>query len=347
MKIRMSSRFAGGVALGAFALLLVGCGGTPRQWDAQSVAGTVQNSPIQPVVVNSNLGVGPNRLAVGLFEKKTGNLAPQGKITARLFWLGEDPNRLSAGIERGTVAFAARSLDVAEEHQSAKRGASLPIPPATRTISSRPADRTPAAQPRHDGAITTIFTSTVTFDRAGIWGLELDAEAGPLKASKMRITFVVADRTTEPQVGESAPRTEQRVLQAGMNIADLTTAATPNPDLVDTTVAAAIASGKPVVIAFVTPAFCQTRFCGPVLSLAVQPVYQEFKGRVEFIQIEPYELAAARTGTLQPVPAVGEWRLKSEPFVFVLEPGGRVSAKFEGVLDSSELRDAITPLLPK
>lgn len=323
-------------ALVALALPIAGCGGNAtRSWDAKSVGQTVQNSPIQPVVVNSNLGLGPTRLAVGLFEKKTGALLPAGKLAARLFWLGADPNNLADATDRGDVTFVARSLDIAEEHQGAHRGTFRLDPSRARTIRLERLEAPVDPVVRHDGAITTIFSTMVTFDRAGLWGLEIDAETPSLKASDLRITFSVAERTSEPQIGDDAPRSEQRVLLPSGDIREVTTAANPIADLVDTTVAAAIASGKPVVVAFVTPAFCQTRFCGPVLSLAIQPLYPEFKDKVEFIQIEPYELASARKGTLQSVPAVTEWRLKSEPFVFVLAPGGQVVAKFEGVLESA------------
>jgi hypothetical protein len=62
------------------------------------------------------------------------------------------------------------------------------------------------------------------------------------------------------------------------------------------TVAEAIQSKKPTVVTFATPAFCQTRFCGPVVDEVVLPLAKDYAGRANFIHIEPYNLAEARQG---------------------------------------------------
>ena len=56
------------------------------------------------------------------------------------------------------------------------------------------------------------------------------------------------------------------------------------------TVAEAIDTKKPTLIAFATPAFCQTRFCGPVIEEVVAPLAKDYRGRANFVHIEPYRL---------------------------------------------------------
>src|SRR5690606_16540549 len=120
----------------------------------------------------------------------------------------------------------------------------------------------------------------------------------------------------------------------------------PNEAMLDQTVAAALDGGKPVVIAFVTPAFCVTRYCGPVMDAVVQPAFEQYGDRVEFIHIEPYDLAKARgDAVLEPVPAVVEWGLRTEPFIFVIDGEGIVRVKLEGVTDLAELSEAIESVL--
>jgi len=45
---------------------------------------------------------------------------------------------------------------------------------------------------------------------------------------------------------------------------------------------------------------------------------------------------------LQIVPAVAEWGLPSEPWVYVLDSGGRVAARFEGAVSPEEIEDVLS-----
>ena len=101
------------------------------------------------------------------------------------------------------------------------------------------------------------------------------------------------------------------------------------------------------MIAFATPAFCQTQFCGPVMETVVIPAWQRYRDRVQFIHVEPWDLTKARNGSLVPVDAVQQWGLLSEPFVFVIDADGKVAAKFEGIVGADELDAAIEQVLAK
>lgn len=319
------------------AFALVACSGNDTEgtaetsgdpWDAQAVDESMQDAALRPVVVNSNLGVGQNRVALALIDPETG--APVGgpDVAVTFFWLGESLDDRSGLMEVGRFEFVPRSLDLSLEapHDEGMTGHDM-----------GDAD---------SGDLVTMYTAVVDLDRSGWWGAAVDMTSEQSDDRGVRLTFAVQDRTSEPMVGEAAPRSEQPVLTDGGDPTAFTTADPVTADFLDTTIAEAIDSGKPVVVAFVTPAFCVTRFCGPVLQAAVEPVYQELQGQVEFIQVEPYDLVKARAGEgLVPVPVVEEWKLEAEPFVFVLAPGGTVAAKFEGVMDAQELRDAVVALV--
>jgi hypothetical protein len=111
-------------------------------------------------------------------------------------------------------------------------------------------------------------------------------------------------------------------------------------------VADALEAGKPLVVTFATPAYCQTRFCGPVVD-NVKEVRAEFVDDVNFIHIEPFVLD--EEGRLVPgtqgAPAVTEpmqlWRLQTEPWIFVIDAEGVITARFEGAASTDELRRAI------
>jgi hypothetical protein len=53
-----------------------------------------------------------------------------------------------------------------------------------------------------------------------------------------------------------------------------------------------------------------------------------------------------RAGFVQnPVPATLEWRLRSEPWIFVVDSRGIVAAKFEGVAALDEVEAALARVL--
>ena len=94
--------------------------------------------------------------------------------------------------------------------------------------------------------------------------------------------------------------------------------------------------------------------CGPALELA-KSVAPDYAGRVNFVHVEPYELESVgghvqlrtdASGSRILVPAVEEWGIPSEPYVFVVDADGNVAAKFEGPADTTELVAALDAVLP-
>jgi hypothetical protein len=61
-----------------------------------------------------------------------------------------------------------------------------------------------------------------------------------------------------------------------------------------------------------------------------------------FIHIEVYEDFQALTY----VPEMAEWGLETEPYVFVLDDEGRVTASLAGPVSPRELTQALEPVLP-
>jgi hypothetical protein len=68
---------------------------------------------------------------------------------------------------------------------------------------------------------------------------------------------------------------------------------------------------------------------------------------VNFVHVETFEDISARSrDELVPVPAVAEWGLPSEPWVFVIDARGMVAATFEGSASEEELNEAIAAVAP-
>jgi hypothetical protein len=160
--------------------------------------------------------------------------------------------------------------------------------------------------------------------------------------------FTVWPTTTVPAIGDPAPRSETPTADDAAGIAAISTDATPDPDFYRSSIADAVTSGQPSLIVFATPAFCQTAVCGPALDM-VQTVAADYRDRVTFVHVEPYLLKQTENGLqpdlkggrLQPVLALKEWGLLTEPYIFVVDAQGNVSAGFEGMAGADELRAAL------
>ncbi len=183
----------------------------------------------------------------------------------------------------------------------------------------------------------------VDFDRPGIWGIRavVATSEDATAVINLQVALRVEDRTLTPAIGAPAPRSEQAIARDVLSLSAISTSQSPLPALYEMTVAEALDAGNPFLVAFSTPAFCQSRICGPVLEEVIE-VMPDYLGRVAFMHIEPYELETLRGGggfTL--VPAAVQWGLPSEPWIFVVGSSGLVEAKFEAIVTAPELRLAL------
>jgi hypothetical protein len=197
-----------------------------------------------------------------------------------------------------------------------------------------------------------IYAGSADFGRAGDWGLEVTGHATGHPDRTARVTFSVRQATSTPAIGADAPRSVTPTASNAAGLAAISTDRHPDPAFYALSIRDAIAAGKPVVVIFGTPAFCETGTCGPALDL-VKQVAPDYLGRVNFIHVEPYRLQVtdgrvqpvlSASGYPAPVQAVLEWGIPTEPYVFVIDARGKVAAKFEGPAYPDELRSALDAL---
>lgn len=100
----------------------------------------------------------------------------------------------------------------------------------------------------------------------------------------------------------------------------------------DKVIADVLGKGRPLVVQFSTPAFCETRFCGPVLEVLLTqvPAYQD---RVDFVHVEVWK----DRQTNEYRQAMREWNLQSEPYTFFMDSAGKVVGKLEAIFSEEEL----------
>jgi hypothetical protein len=289
------------------ALLLTACSGTvpgPTVASAALYPGwtdrAVGADPIVPILVSSELAVGPNRF---------------------LFSLADADNRIIAAPEVG-VALRFFELGASTERPAAEReGTFLAV----------------------DGIERGLYRAKVDFPRAGDWGVEVEANGPGVPELTARVVFSVRQTSATPAIGAGAPASDTPTARDRSGIAAISTDDDPDPDFYRSSVKDAVSSGRPSVITFATPRFCTSRVCGPTLDI-VKAVAPPFKERVTFVHVEVFG-NLEQPDQLEVVPAVGEWSLPTEPWVFVVDAEGKVAAKFEGVVGPDELEAAIEEVL--
>lgn len=197
-----------------------------------------------------------------------------------------------------------------------------------------------------------LYVSQVTFHDAGRWGARFTATFPDGRTEQVRADFDVAEAGTTPPIGAAAPSVDTPTLaDVGGDVAQVSSDADAVPALYEVSIEDAVAAGEPFVVAFATPAFCQTRLCGPALD-AVKEVASA-RPELTVINVEPYRMVVV-DGRLQPdLDAQGQlqaaawtdaWGLRSEPYTFVVAADGTIAAKLEGIFASDELTAALDAL---
>ena len=270
---------------------------------------------VSPEIVNHTLAVGDNRFGLGLLDKNSEPILG-AQVHLRFFDLTGDKPALKSEADPRFI-----SVDLSFVDESS------------------------GSQKRIVGT-NGVYVATVSFDRAGRWGLEASVTRDGKTLKPVLFQFDVQEKTPEPAVGDPAPPSRQLTTKDVADITDIDSSYPVRPHMHDVTVADALATGKPIVLAFATPAFCESRTCGPVMDTVMDPLYEKHKDQAVFIHIEPYQLKELRAGIDRiPVAATEEWRLQTEPWVFVIDRRGRIAAKFEGITGLDEVEAALAKAL--
>jgi hypothetical protein len=152
--------------------------------------------------------------------------------------------------------------------------------------------------------------------------------------------FQILDVKAKPTaiaVGGKAPASKNPTL-ATKPASKITTARPLDTGLLRYSIAESLQARKPFVVAFATPAFCQSRTCGPTVDV-VDAVRKRFESKgIRFIHVEIYEDNLPGNGVNG---WVKEWRLPTEPWVYVVDRDGVVRDRFEGAISVPELEQSI------
>lgn len=219
-------------------------------------------------------------------------------------------------------------------------GRSLDSPPLLTTEARLESIGIPGRSEAASGDATSIFVARFRLAEAGRYTLVAQPAGAEIQGVG---TLDVRKRPRAPAVGDEAIASRTPTLAStGGDTAALTTAQPPDRSLLRYSVADSIAAHVPFVLVFATPKYCESRTCGPVVDVA-EAVQKRYAGRgVRFIHVEIYQDNDPSKGQNR---WVREWRLPTEPWVFLVGRDGRVKARFEGSVSVGELDEAVRATL--
>jgi hypothetical protein len=258
-----------------------------------------------PLIVSSQRTCGANRVVFSILDpQNTPIAAPDRSATIAFYDIGADPSKAVA-TKDGTFIWAIEG----------QRG---------------------------------VYVTAMDFPHAGLWGAEVTTAAPGSPSTSVRITFDVVPTGYALRVGAKAPASvTPTAASVGGDLSRLSTDPKPEPRFYQASVSDVVGK-KPFALIFATPKFCTSGQCGPTLD-RVKPFVDQYPS-VTFINVEPYKLAYRdgqlqpvldASNQLQPVASVNEWGIVSEPWIFVVDRTGTITASFEGVVGTDELKAAL------
>ena len=192
-----------------------------------------------------------------------------------------------------------------------------------------------------------LYTANFDFDRAGAWGIAANYVDHLGSSVTVSASIEVKPRSATPAIGERPPASVTKLARHFEDIGDMTSDPEPDEELYALTVAEGLNAGKPLVVAFSTPAFCRTATCGPQLDV-IKELKDYYYRDANFIHVEVYDKPAEIDGHLANAPlaqAMIDWALPTEPWTFVMDADGKVAAKFEAFATKDELEAALDAVL--
>ncbi len=300
------------VFIAVLVLAVMGCGGSDTPGERE-----IATEGYEVSITSSDLAVGKQRFAFVVL--RDGELITDKPVYIRFFKIGAGDQATLVG--EGSIPWAPLGIETAGADHSG----------------------------HNDTDVTGVYYVNVDFDTPGRWGVGVSIGGTLLSDREVRTSFQVKGDAESVAVGEPAIPSDNATLKTA-SLKQIDTSPEPDAQFHELSVAEAITSGKPTVVAFATPSFCASRTCGPVMEV-VRTAAGKFGDRINVVHIEPYKLdengKLITEGGKPRVNAVAanEWRLTSEPFVFVIDKAGTVVARFDGPFSLEELTYAINQVL--
>jgi hypothetical protein len=187
-----------------------------------------------------------------------------------------------------------------------------------------------------------LYVAQVPFPTAGDYFLAVVAETGK-GAFRGGTKVTVLAHSKSPQPGQKAPPVATPTVAHPDGASPLCSRKPKACSMHGISLDAALTSGKPTVVVFAAPAFCQTELCGPDVEI-VQAAATRHAGKANFLHVEAYTGASNPTdGKL--APALKAFKFDSEPWLYVIDKKGVVSDRISGAFATDEVEQRLAKVL--
>ena len=117
----------------------------------------------------------------------------------------------------------------------------------------------------------------------------------------------------------------------------------PDPELHERTIAEVLKRGRPALVQFATPAFCQSNFCGPTVE-AQEELAREYGDVAEFIHVEIWRDFQESVVNQ----AAADWLLRddnlTEPWLYLIDADGVIVERWGPLFDLDDVRATLDEL---
>jgi hypothetical protein len=149
------------------------------------------------------------------------------------------------------------------------------------------------------------------------------------------INAVAPEASEVPVPGQEAISVATPTEETDLDLEEVCTRRPEDCSMHGTSLDEALADGRPVVLMFATPAYCQTAVCGPGVDTLQEVQDSRDWGDVAFIHAEIFTDAGVTVAD-----HVREWGLPSEPWLFTIGRDGRIDRRLDGPMIAEELQAA-------
>lgn len=170
------------------------------------------------------------------------------------------------------------------------------------------------------------------FDASGPWSVDVAVQLMDGTQGIARADFQVAGRTKLPAARQPPPTGETPYAEDASGVAALTTDPNPANDLYYKRVSSGVVSGYATVVHFSSPGNCPEAECRDALD-PIKRAATAWKLGANFIHIESRDPADPS----QMSATAKDWGLTTDPWTFIFDTQGFLSARVEGPLGVDEL----------
>lgn len=186
-----------------------------------------------------------------------------------------------------------------------------------------------------------VYEAQVNFKQKGPWAvLAVTKDGGKFVAAPSQVQVIPKQADTIPEVGDAPPRVATDTIASVKGNEKLLDTRVPPSDMHKESFDQVLGK-KPVALLFSTPQLCQSRVCGPVTDVAMQ-LKAKYGDKIEFIHQEVYKNNDVNAGLRPPLEA---FHLRTEPWLFVINKDGKITARLEGSFGVTSFESALKTAL--